>query len=274
MAYTSGTASNYKELLAILATFAAANGWTILEQTATRLYLRGEGLSGLDQIHAGIEAFENSSAGYYNWQAVGSWSWRSGRALGAHPMSSAIRYLYLWNTAIPYWMMGHAGRLIVIAKVGTVFQMLYMGFGIPPATEAQYPYPLIVGACGTSSTALYSATGSGNSMFWAGNGLNGVISRPGGDWDQIGPAYCPPKSVSSDIASVMVKALDGTYMREEIFIVDANRPSIYGALDGIYRVSGFGNSAENVITESGVNYLMIPDVYRSAIGDFCAVKMA
>jgi len=271
MAYTSGTASNYKELLAILATFAAANGWTILEQSETKLYLRGEGESGLDEIYAGIGAFENSTAGYYNWQAVGSWGWRSGRALGAHPMSSAMRYVYLWNTAIPYWMVGHAGRFIVIAKVGTMFQMLYMGFGLTPATDAQYPYPLIIGGVGTSPTQLYSA---GGSMFWANNALSGVISRPGGDWDQIGPAYCPPKSVSSGIASVLVKALDGSYLLEEIFITDANRASIYGSLDGICRVSGFGNSAENLITVSGVNYLVVPDVYRSAIGDFCAVKLA
>lgn len=274
MAWTSGTASNYKELLSITATFAAANGHDILEQTETKLYLRGEGESGLDEIYFGIEAFENSTAGYYNWRAAGSWSWRAGRSLGSHPMSSAIRYMYLWNTSIPYWMVGHAGRIIVVAKVGTVAQMLYIGFGLPPATDAQYPHPLIVGSCGTVEAQKYTVTGSGNSMFWAGNGLNGVISRPGGDWDQIGPAYCPPKSISSDISSVLVRALDGSYLGEEIFITDANRPSIYGALDGIIRVSGDGNSFENIITIDGVNYVAVPDVYRIGIGDFCAVKLA
>lgn len=273
MAYTSGTASHYKELLSILATFAAANGWTVLEQSDTRIFLRGEGLGALDEIYAGVEAYENTSSGYYNWQACGAWGWRSGRALTAHPMSSALRYLYLWNTSIPYWMFGHAGRLIVVAKVGTVFQMLYLGFGLPPATEAQYPYPLIVGGCGTSATALYSATGTGNSMFWSNNGANGVICRPGGDWDQIGPANCPPLSVSSGIGNVMVLTLDGTYLLEEIFVTDSARTSIYCALDGVYRVSGFGNSAENIITVGGVNYMVFPDVYRVGIGDFCAVKM-
>jgi len=32
MAYTQGTAANYKDLLSVLATFAAANGWAILRQ--------------------------------------------------------------------------------------------------------------------------------------------------------------------------------------------------------------------------------------------------
>ena len=58
MAYTSGTAANYKDLLAVLATFAAANGWSILEQSATQVYLKGEGLAGLDEIYCGISAFD------------------------------------------------------------------------------------------------------------------------------------------------------------------------------------------------------------------------
>ena len=35
MAYTSGTAAHYKDLMSILATFAAANGWAILTQATT-----------------------------------------------------------------------------------------------------------------------------------------------------------------------------------------------------------------------------------------------
>lgn len=273
MAYTSGTASHYKELLSILATFAAANGWTILEQSETRIYLRGEGLSGLDEIYAGAEAFENSTAGYYNWRVAGAWGWRAGRAVGAHPMSSQLCYLYLWQTAIPYWMFGHAGRLIVVAKVSSVYQMLYLGFGLPPATSNQYPYPLIIGGCGTSETALYSASGNNNTMFWANNAPTGLICRPGGDWDQIGPANCPPLNVGWRFVSSVQPAVDGSYLLEEIFVTDSNRASIYCALDGIYRVSGFGNSAENIITVGGINYLVVPDVYRSAIENYCAVRM-
>lgn len=274
MGWTQGTATDYLDLLARFATFASGNGHTILEQTSTLLSLRGEGLSGVDEIYSTIYAFSNSTSGYYNWGACGSWGWRSGRSIGAHPMSSGKRYMYLWNTSIPYWMFGHAGRLMVVVKVGTVYQMIYIGFGLPPATEQQYPYPFLYGACGTTAAQLYSATGTGNSMFWANQGSNGVISRPGGDWSTIGPSDCPSKWVSSDINSVLVKALDGSYLLEEIFVTDANRTSIYAALDGVYKVSGFGNSAENIITVDGINYLVVPDVYRSGIGDYCAIKMA
>ena len=88
MAYTSGTAANYKDLLAILATFAAANGWTVLDQTAERLYLKGEGTAGTDEIYVGIQTYEDAANGRYNWELFGSLAYRAGRAYSAMPMST------------------------------------------------------------------------------------------------------------------------------------------------------------------------------------------
>lgn len=278
MAYTSGTATNYKDLLAILATFAAANGWTILEQTTTLLYLRGEGAAGVDEIYVGIEAFENTSSGYYNWSLVGSWGWRSGRAIDKQPISSGKRYTYLWNSAIPYWMVASPRRIIVAAKITTTFQTIYLGFGNPPATDSQYPYPLIIGGCGSTAAQAYSATGTGNSAFWANNGLNGMISTPGGDWRQIGPVYtgeerCPAISIGYEQKANILSGIDSTYSLDPIYITDNLRPAVYAALDGIYRVSGHNNSAENIITVNSVNHLVVPDTYRSSTGDYCAVRL-
>ncbi len=273
MAYTSGTASNYKDLLAILATFAAANGWTILEQSETRLYLRGEGTAGLDEIYCGIETFEDTSSGYYNWKLVGSWGWRSGRALDAHPMTSGLRYVYLWNSAIPYWMVATPRRIIMVAKISTTYQVMYLGLGNPPATEAQYPYPLIIGGCGATANQSYSATGTGNSAFCANNGPNGLISRPGGDWDSIGPANCPAVSPLYEWRSSVITDLSGGYVADPVFIIDYNRTATYAALDGIFRVSGYNNSSENISTMAGINYLVFQDVYRVAYGDFFALRL-
>ena len=81
-----------------------------------------------------------------------------------------------------------------------------------------------------------------------------------------GPSSTPEKSV-------LVPALNGDYLCEEIYITDTARTSVYASLDGVYRVSGFGNTAENIITVGGVNYLVVPDAYRSSIGDYCAIRM-
>lgn len=280
MAYTTGTATDYKTLLSALASFAAANGWTILEQSTTKLYLRGEGSAQTDEIYAGIEAFENTSLGYYNWRLVGSWGWRSERAVDKHPMSSGpVVYTYLWNSSIPYWMVATPRRIIMVAKISTVYQTVYLGFGNPPATDAQYPYPLVIGGCGSTAAQAYSATGNGNSAFWANNGVSGMLNTPGGEWSPIGPYYntttyrCMALSENYESREAILSGVGGAYALDQIYLADTLRSSIYVALDGIYRVSGHNNSAENIITVGAVNHLVIPDVYRSGYGDYCALRL-
>lgn len=273
MAYTSGTAANYLDLLSTLSTFAAANGWTILEQSTTRLYLRGVGSEGLDEIYVGIEAFENTSSGYYNWQLTGSWGYRSGRALTAHPMNGGSRYAYFWNASIPYWMVATPRRIMVVAKISTLYQFVHLGLGDPTATANQYPYPLIIGGCGSVAAQNYSVTGVGNSLFCANQGSNGLICRPGGDWDAIGPAACAAMNPSYENRANIITALNGYYSLEQMYILDTTRTSIYAAIDGLFRVSGYNNTAENIVTVGSDNHLVFQDVYRTSIGDYFAMRL-
>lgn len=280
MAWTSGTADNYKHLLALLATFAAANGHDVLAQSETELYLRGEGTAGLDEIYSNIIAFESSGA-YYNWGLNGSIAYRSGRVWNAQPRSSGAgeAYAYLWNRAIPYWFFGSPRRLIVVPKVSTVFQMVHLGLLSPPATEAQYTYPLLIGGCGAVSTATWSTTGDGNTIFagLSGAGPAGRMMVPGGEWVDVGTAANTVAAVSDSSAQRgnILPAPDGSYVLEQIWMVDTRDScrAILGKVDGVFRVSGYLNSAENIITISGTNYLVVPDVYRAGIGDFLAVRM-
>lgn len=274
MAYTSGTAANYKDLLAVLATFAAANGWTILEQSDTQVYLKGEGLAGLDEIYCGISAFENTTAGYYNWQLTGSWGYRSGRTFLQHPGNGGSCYCYLWNNEIPYWMFATPRRIIVVAKISTYYQTIHLGLLNPPATDKQYPYPLMIGGCGATSTNLWSNTG--NSAFWAGNATSGIISTASGEWTTIATtATCGPYSNAWSLKNVLYPSIDDdTRLLDQVFMYDlGSRLAIYGDIDGLYRVSGYNNSAETIIPVDGVNYLVVPDCHRATVGDYCAIRM-
>jgi hypothetical protein len=278
MAYTSGIATDYKDLLSILATFAAANGWTILYQTATNVCLRGEGSAALDEIYVNINAFESTGT-YWNWGLNGSMAYRSGRAWNAHPRSSGSgkAYIYLWNSNTPYWMFATPRRLMVVAKVSTVYQLAHLGLLVPPATEAQYPYPMLIAGCGNGSTTVWSTTGTGNSIFANGQSSAGRVMVPGGEWVDLGTiaGTVQPASATSAQKSNILTAPDGSYLIEQIWMVDTTttRPTILGQVDGLFRVSGYLNAAENLITIGGVNYLVVPDVYRSGYGDFLAVRM-
>jgi hypothetical protein len=303
MAYTSGIATDYKDLLALMVTFATANGWVVLEQTAERAYLKGTGLAGLDEIYVGVETSENTASGYYNWKLMGSWGWRSGRALTEHPGSMVYGdsinqpntfadgvFSYLWNHPIPYWMVANGRRIIVVAKVDTVYQTIHLGLLTPPATDAQYPYPLLIGGSGKVATRSYSS--SDNAAFWgrygnsytaSGYNYSFRLSLPGGAWGigwtnpnmyDVNPQLRPYWGCYPD-AQNMLSGIDGSYMLEPIYIISVlPMTATYGAIDGLFFVSGHNNSSENIITVSGVNYLVFHDCARSGYGNLCCMRMA
>ncbi len=47
----------------------------------------------------------------------------------------------------------------------------------------------------------------------------------------------------------------------------------YGVLDGAFRCQGVANQAENVITNGGVNHLVVQNVYRTGFEDFWAMAL-
>lgn len=282
MAYTSGTAANYKDLLAILATFAAANGWEILHQTAEQIYLKGEGAAGTDEIYAGVQAYEVPASGRYNYELFGSWSYVAGRAYNVMPMTSGGGvHVYLWNQPIPYWMVATPRRIMVFVKISTVYQCFHLGLIEPPATDNQYPYPLFIGGCGSSDTNNYSATGNNNNTaFWSGatsGARNGRMHVPGGGWYTLQSSSYGAvlvRSSVSDLRTSMVTAIDGSYLLSPFFVLDADNKSILGAIDGLFHVSGYNNTSENIITVEGVNYMVFQDVYRTGTGDYCCMRLA
>lgn len=287
MAYTSGTAANYKDLLAIMTTFAAANGWVVLEQSATKVYLKGNGLAGLDEIYVGVETYEDTVNNRYNWNMVGSWGWRSGRTPAKQPHNSNqsgtdLCVGYFWNSSIPYWMVANGRRIIVSAKVGTTNQMIHLGLLTPPATDAQYPYPLLIGGSGNVNAKNYSgAIGA----FWGANGVTYFGSRlhcPNGAWGTISasgtnpdasPVFSPTSVCATDSGNI-ISGIDGTYLLEPVAMVaGAGNTSNYGYVEGLFRVSGYNNTSENIIVVDGVNYIVFQDGSRSGYGDYCAMRM-
>lgn len=285
MAYTSGTAANYKDLLAILATFAAANGWVILEQSETKLYLKGTGLAGLDEIYCGVETYEDAPNNRYNWQMVGSWGYRAGRALSKHPRSSNFLgtdfvVAHLWNAAIPYWMVCTPRRIIVVAKVGATYQHIHLGLLTVPATDAQYPYPLLIGGGSNSFVVNYSAALNAYWSTTARATASFCCQLAGGAWGVASSS--PATDIRPSLNAthfheasrlITLTGLDGAYLLEPVCIATYSSRLIIGFVEGLFRVTGYNNTAENIITVDGVNYMVFPDGSKSGYGDYCAMRL-
>lgn len=290
-------ATDYADLLDKLKTFALANGWTELEDTSDKLVLQGEG-SGSDEIIVAIQKYANVGGDSYGWRLNGYAAYQSGYDFLSQP--GAIQpvngygaaSMPLWNSTIPYWFIVSGRRIIVVAKVSTTYQACYLGFYLPFASPNQYPYPLCVGGSRvdfSSSSARYSLTGGQSSNFWtalnSAGGTGSLFTRlPGGAW-------CNHVNVSAangvttgmypynmpDVSQFR-QALDGSPVLTPIEIQSyIGTPSLYtnrlGELDGVFHVSGFNVSAEDVVTIDGDDYLVVPNVYRSTEVDYAAIKL-
>lgn len=295
-------ATDYSNLLALLKTFALANGWTSLEDTADKLVLQGEGLGGTDEINIAFQKYANAGSGAYGWRLNGYSSYvgtgsnflgQPGAIQTTQISGGGYPSLPLWNSTIPYWFIGNERRLIVIAKVGTTYQMAYLGFFLPFASPSQYPYPLAIGGSFINSAGNteghYAGASGATCAFWTAlsnsTSISSMMSRlPGGSWYSV--ANSSSEGAQNSFGMFPYNQADNVYMRDAVdgsailTPIEIHQSSTspvshhrLGELDGVYHVSGFSQSAENIITIGGDDHLVVPNIFRSGVEDFAAIKL-
>lgn len=289
MAHTTGTATNYLDLLDKLRTFvttdsalvAAGQAWMQLRWDNNELYLRGPGLDGNQQIHVGLRGIAYPTLDVYNFGLVGAMAYSAGFAFAGQPGTSPERYMPLWNDAIPYWIVANGQRIVLVAKISTRYMACYLGYGLPWALPGDYPAALYVGGCTGTITDRWSSNDFGFRSF-ADPGNGAQLLLPSGAWKQVRNYYSYGSSEYEDDASLNVwpyaglrgntssilKSLrnngDGSYTPFPLVLHGSSpSPDIYMELDGCYYVTGFGNGAETVVVIDGVDHLVVPNIFRS-----------
>jgi len=268
MAYTTGTATNYIDLLLKLKQFVtqgmtpANERWSVLRWNPgppAELVLQGPGLAGTDQINVGIRSV--AGADYGNWELRGYVAWNPALPFDGQYKQSNARYAMLMASAMRYWIVANGRRIVMVAKTGTHYEMMHLGLFLPYATPAQYQYPLLV-AGSYDHYVRYSDTTNRHSftkrMF---SQRSSNYYTPAGDWKA--DPYIWPDNIGD-----MRECPDGSYPLLPV-IIDG-----LGEIDGVYVVPGYNNASENTITVAGVNYLVVQNVSRTGYNDYSAVKLA
>lgn len=264
------------------------------------------GNAGTDAIYCGALTFNNTTADYWNWRLGGftafdanlNWDAQAGfmgtLSTTQGPQGSPIAAL--WNGSIPYWFIGSGRRVIVISKVSTVYEMVYLGFINTYPSPNQFPYPLLIGGSMafnsepaiTSPTFRWSDQSNSHCSFPFGNlfqiGTTDKISgcrlrRADGAWrgfsgsssEGSGGCLFP---YGQNMLNIKPN-LDGSYPLFPVVLYETNTlaPNVYGELDGVVATTGQGNSVESTITVAGVTYLVIQNVFRNTVTSFCAVRL-
>lgn len=257
------------------------------------LILKGQGLSGGQQIYVGFTVYYNVSSDYYNWECRGFTGFNSGMTFATQPGVSAAKYLSLWNSSIPYWFVVNGQRIIVVAKVSTTYHLGYFGYWYPYGTPTQFPYPVIIAASAGQQGQRWSSTATTHTNI-TGSEFNSnddnvynsaIFYGLDGAWKpmaRINSGTTPTANylwpwnyrLTGNQLSTLDVNPDGSYTMLPAILCQANPNNLLGELDGMMYVTGQALAAEDLVSYGGSNYLVVPNIYRATRSDYCAIKLA
>lgn len=267
---SGGTFAHYK-MLQVIRDFASANGWQVLrydDVSANReLILKGFGLSGEEEIFVGFRTYQDANADYYNLLAGGFTGYVAGNSFDTQP-GGRLSGVPAHNQRIDYWLTLNGQRIAMALKVGTpVYESCYVGKMLPYGRPSQYPYPVVCGGM-LSGAAATRFSDTSHSIPYKGNRA-GLGLRTNDGWLQ--PFAWPWQNYDLIVAN-QLRDTGGTYHLLPIELND-NTANLWGALDGIFYISGFNNVVENTLTIDGVTYVVIQDVSRNGHADYYAMRL-
>ncbi|MDH1211145.1 hypothetical protein N5C38_08760 [Pseudomonas chengduensis] len=273
---SGGVLAHYK-MLETIRDFASANGWTVLRYDTVpanrELILKGVGYTGQEEIFVGFRTYQDASADYYNLVAAVFTGYVPSNTFDTQPGAS-FSGVPAHNNRIDYWLTLNPQRIALAMKVGTpVYESCYVGKFLPYARPSQYPYPVVCGGMLNGAAATrFSDTSANHSMGYKGASVR-LVMRSNDQWRSV---FCYPWG-NNDLAgpSATQKQLrdtNGVYPLLPVELHD-NAANLWGALDGIFYISGFNNAVENSLTVAGVDYVVIQDSFRNGFIDYYALRM-
>jgi hypothetical protein len=300
MAFETGTATDwldfYNKLRDFLTTnvdlVAASQEWTQIDGevgalgNADEIVLQGPGLAGDDEVLVGITPSFSVGSDYFNLGFTGMTMYNA--ILGdvvAQVNNSGRRWIYLWEDDIDYWFVANGRRFIAVARVGTNYFATYCGLTLPFDLPGMWPYPLLIGASDSNSAGRWSNVAFRRKNFFDPGKESTRLLFPDVIWREVANYDDGTSDTSAESAvntepwrysdtNVIRDNLDGSYTLQRARITCSDP---YAAqlchLDGVYHISGFSNPSGTLIDIGGTDYLVVPNVYRTGIGNVCAIKL-
>ncbi len=269
---SGGVLAHYK-MLETIRDFASANGWTVLRYDTApanrELILKGVGYTGEEEIFVGFRTYQSEPADYYNLLAGVFTGYVPGNSFDTQP-GARLSGVPCHNNRVDYWLTLNPQRIALAMKVGTpVYESAYVGKCLPYARPSQYPYPVVCSGMLVGAADLrFSDTTVNHTMGYKGNSARlGLRSNDG--WLN---AYCYPWGNAAIAGTTQLRDTGGVYHLLPIELHD-NTANLWGALDGIFYISGFNNAVQNTLTVDGVDYVVIQDVARNGFTDYYALRM-
>ena len=210
MAYQTGTATDYADLLAKLRTFlttnvalsAAGQLWQVIAGVASGtpakndyVSFRGPGLSGDDDVFVSIRLRATPTNNYYNWELYGHTSYNPSLPgvdqPGNHPAPVSV---LLTNSSIVYWFFATGRGFRVVTRISGRYDAAYAGLILPDHTPLDWSLPLFIAGSSYRVTDGGAADDTwAHTNFWQPNIATNIpgsigtayLLNPGGVWRAV-----------------------------------------------------------------------------------------
>ena len=166
MAYTTGTATDYKALLIALRDYIisvpAGSNWVTERDTSGgapdqyEMIFKGDG-GATDEIFWGVETYYDTGAGRHNWRVRGFTGFNTLETFDNQPGTSDDTYVPLQNASMDYWFYVTGRRVCAVIKTGSAYQFLYAGFIDQYSDPDEYPYPMLIMGSASVSTTVFNS---------------------------------------------------------------------------------------------------------------------
>jgi hypothetical protein len=226
-------------------------------------WLKAPGMTGTDPCYINFQSYDRPTDDYYNIAVTGATGYVAANSFDDQPGALTAMAIPMWNQPIPYWFSGNGQRVVLVAKISTVYVAAYLGKMLPYGTPQQFPYPLIVAAPLPGATGTRYSDTSVNLPF-KGNRTNMKLRTVAGTWIQ--PNAWPYSTTNS------FRDVTGQYPLLPITLYDT--ANTYGVMDGVSFVTGFSNAPENTITVGSETHTVFTETNKTGINDFFVMRTA
>lgn len=266
------------------------------ETSQLHRFFMGGGLDGQDTIIVPMKLIAEPKNSIYNIVAYQARRYSPEKGveeqyvdnLGTQPFAA----MSLWNNPIPYWFFANGRRFIVVAKIALRYMSMYCGFIMPSGTDIEYSYPNAI--CGNHTDLRYNHTYSNSARVgsmvlptYSSNSWLSCVNVIAPNGKNVCFSISTTSQVSTNESNNFIgvifpyhinkyigKTVDNQYVLLPIEFVQVM--GVYQSLgwyDGVFYVSGFENSAENIVTVNGVNYICFPSPLHTGYNEWFAIRM-
>lgn len=270
--------------------------------------LKGRGLAGEDEIYLSLQAWVVPESNYYNMTLRGHVAYNPALP-SMDPAGTNSNYVAILgvNSPIKYWFVANGRCFKVVTRINGRYDAMYGGFILPEHLPGDWSYPLFIGGSYLGRNAQASLDTYQHSNFWNANADNRVnlansqayLFSPVQAWMPIRNLYSGSELITARVTLPWARGvrqqnfrncLDGQRWLQRGQLVGIGwerggydrggqaadmpeRGQFFGSFDGVFYTPSFGATAEQTVTVDGVDYLLVPNVYRTGDGEYAAFAL-